>query len=64
MIALVLALVIVALDVWAVYGLLTSSAGASTKVLWVSGILLFPLIGPLVWQCAGPKGESIANAFR
>lgn len=63
MTALVL-LVVLALDIWAIYSLLTSPANTLAKGLWTVAILVFPLIGPLVWFLVGPKGEDVTIIFR
>ena len=64
LIAFALALVSVALDGWAVKGVLMSSADLHTKMWWVVSILLCPLIGALMWFCVGPKGGGVSRTFR
>ena len=49
-------LVILALDIWAIINVVNSGASGVAKVLWVLGIVIFPLVGFLVWLFAGPKG--------
>ncbi|MBE3638420.1 PLDc N-terminal domain-containing protein [Mangrovicoccus algicola] len=49
------ALILLALDIWAVYNVVLSSASTGRKVLWVLLILILPLIGFLIWIFAGPR---------
>lgn len=56
---LILGLVIVLLDAWAIIGLLQSTASNGTKAAWTIGILIFPLIGFFVWLMAGPRGRAV-----
>ncbi|MGB0659367.1 MAG: PLD nuclease N-terminal domain-containing protein [Mangrovicoccus sp.] len=48
------ALVLLALDIWALISILRSGLPLGHKVLWSLFVLLFPLIGFLVWLFAGP----------
>lgn len=56
---LIIGLVVLLLDAWAVIGTLQSSAPGGTKAAWVLGIVIFPLIGFFVWLMAGPKGRAV-----
>ena len=49
-------LVILALDIWAIYKIVTSSASGAAKVIWVLVIIILPVIGFIAWLIAGPKG--------
>lgn len=42
--------------VWAIVKVAKSSAGGLAKVLWILGLLIFPLVGLIVWLLFGPKG--------
>ncbi|CAM3851959.1 PLDc N-terminal domain-containing protein [Vreelandella rituensis] len=42
--------------IWAVVKVAKSSAGGVAKVLWILGLLIFPLVGLIVWLLFGPKG--------
>ncbi len=53
----ILGLVILALDIWAILNVLQSSSSTGAKVLWSLGIIVFPLIGVVVWLLAGPRGN-------
>jgi len=45
----------IVLAVWAIINILSSSASSGAKVLWTLFVLLFPLIGLIVWFLIGPK---------
>ena len=53
-----LGLVIVVLDVWAIYKILTSAASGLTRILWVLAIIILPVVGFIAWLVAGPSGPS------
>jgi len=48
-------LVILVLDIWAIINIFQSSSTTGKKVLWTLVILIFPLIGLIIWYFAGPK---------
>lgn len=50
-----LGLLHIILAVWAIINILTSSASNGAKILWTLFVLLFPLIGLIVWFFIGPK---------
>ncbi len=47
--------IVLVADIWAVINVLQSDASTGGKVLWTLGILLFPLLGFVVWVLAGPR---------
>jgi hypothetical protein len=49
------ALVIFALDIWAIASIFNSSVETTQKVLWIALVLFLPIIGLLIWYFAGPK---------
>ena len=51
-----LGLIWLVLVVYAVVKTVQSSAGTGAKVLWIVLILLFPLLGFILWLLLGPKG--------
>lgn len=51
------ALVIFALDIWAIINVLKSGAGGGAKVLWILLIILLPVLGLIIWAIAGPRGN-------
>lgn len=53
----ILGIVLLLLDIWAIVSLVQSSVSNGAKVLWALGIIIFPLIGFVVWLLAGPRGR-------
>jgi hypothetical protein len=51
-----LGLIWLVLVIWAIIKVANSPAGGGAKVLWILILLLFPLIGLIVWFFLGPKG--------
>lgn len=45
-------------DVYAIIKIVESNATALAKVLWILGVLLFPVVGLIVWFLAGPGGKN------
>lgn len=52
----ILGLLILILDIYAIYQILTSAATTGAKLLWTLLILLLPLVGFIIWLVAGPRG--------
>ncbi|MGM0703196.1 MAG: PLDc N-terminal domain-containing protein [Pseudomonadota bacterium] len=42
--------------IWAVVKVAKSGAGPVGKLLWILILLLFPVVGLIVWLLLGPKG--------
>jgi hypothetical protein len=42
--------------IWAIIKVANSPASGGVKILWILILLLFPLIGLIVWFFLGPKG--------
>ena len=42
--------------VWAIVKVAKSPAGAISKLLWIIVLLVFPLLGLILWLLLGPKG--------
>ena len=51
----ILGLIHLALVVWAAVSILGSSASQGAKVLWILLVLVFPVVGLIIWLVAGPK---------
>ena len=51
----ILGLIILILDIYAIYKVLTSGASTGAKVIWTLVILILPVIGLIAWFIAGPK---------
>jgi len=52
-----LGLIHLALVVWAGVSILGSVASTGSKVLWILLVLVFPVVGLLIWFLAGPKKD-------
>ena len=49
------ALIIFALDIWAIASIFNSKVETAQKALWIALVLFLPVIGLLIWYFAGPK---------
>lgn len=47
--------IILALDIVAIYNVLTSGLSTGKKALWIALILLLPLVGMILWFLIGRK---------
>ena len=47
-------LILLALDIYAIVRIVQSEAATIWKVLWILLILIFPLVGFLLWLFLGP----------
>ena len=54
-----LALIILVADIYAIYQVLTSGTSTLAKLLWTVGIIVFPVVGFIVWLIAGPRGAAV-----
>ena len=50
-----LGVIVFILDVYALYHVITSAATTGKKIIWCLGILIFPVLGFIVWYFAGPR---------
>lgn len=46
------------LVIWAVINIIGSSASGLAKILWCLFVIVFPLLGMIVWFFVGPKSSS------
>jgi succinate dehydrogenase/fumarate reductase cytochrome b subunit len=51
-------LIILALDIWAIFNVLKSGAETGKKILWVLLIVILPVLGLIIWAIAGPRGNT------
>lgn len=56
----IIGLLVLVANIYAIYQVITSGASTLAKVLWTLGILIFPVLGLIVWFFAGPKGRATA----
>ncbi len=52
-------LIVLAIDIYAIYQTLTSGASAVAKIIWTIVILALPVLGALAWLIAGPRGGAV-----
>ncbi len=52
-----LGLIHLALVVWAAVSILGSPSSNGAKVLWILLVLVFPVIGLIIWLIAGPRSS-------
>ncbi|AUZ46785.1 hypothetical protein [Pseudomonas orientalis] len=56
----VLAVVLLLLELWAINIVLRSTGGWETKGLWVVVLIFVPLLGLIAWAMFGPKRGATA----
>ena len=54
-----LGLIILIADIYAIIQVFKSGASGLAKILWTIGILIFPVVGFIVWLIAGPRGGNV-----
>ena len=50
-----LGLILLALNIWAGLNIVLSGSSMLTKVLWIVGIIILPIIGFIAWLFFGPR---------
>ena len=50
-------LIMLALAIWAIIATVQSNASTMAKVLWILLVLVFPIIGFIIWLIAGPRAR-------
>ena len=53
-------LLILILDIYAIYQVLTSGASTVAKLVWTLVILVLPVVGFIAWLIFGPRGASVS----
>jgi hypothetical protein len=54
----ILGIITLLLVIWALIGILQSSASPIEKLIWVIIILVIPLVGFLLWYLIGPGSKA------
>lgn len=54
----IIALLILVADIYAIIKIIQSSADTIKKILWILGVLIFPVVGLIVWYLAGPGSKT------
>ena len=52
--------ILLILNIYAIYQIITSGASTGGKLLWSLLILILPLVGFIIWLIAGPRGGSVS----
>lgn len=50
------AVIILLVDLWAIISVFRSDKTVGVKAAWAIGLIIFPVIGLIVWGVAGPRG--------
>ncbi|MEQ8348131.1 MAG: PLDc N-terminal domain-containing protein [Sneathiellaceae bacterium] len=51
----IIGILVLIADIYAIVKVVQSGASTLAKVLWILGIIIFPVIGFIVWLIAGPR---------
>jgi hypothetical protein len=51
-----LSLIWLVIVIWAILKVAKSGASTAVKVVWIIVLLIFPLVGFIIWLLFGPKG--------
>lgn len=54
----IIGLLILALDIWALFSVWTSGSSVGSKLIWSAVIIILPVIGLLLWFFMGPRGQT------
>ncbi|MEA3251249.1 MAG: PLDc N-terminal domain-containing protein [Pseudomonadota bacterium] len=52
----ILGLIWLFIIIWAIVKVAKSTASTLSKMIWILVLLIFPLVGLIVWLLFGPKG--------
>lgn len=48
--------VLILVDLWAIVSVFRSDKTDGVKVMWFLGIVIFPVLGLIIWALFGPRG--------
>ncbi|MGE1173051.1 PLD nuclease N-terminal domain-containing protein [Pseudomonas sp. BW7P1] len=51
-----MAVIILLIDLWAIISVFRSDKTVGVKAAWAIGLIVFPVLGLIVWGIAGPRG--------
>lgn len=54
--AIAVAVFILLVDLWAIVSVFRSDKSVGIKAAWALGLIIFPVLGLVVWGVAGPRG--------
>ena len=52
-----LGLLVLIANVYAIVKIFKSAASTGSKVIWIVVVLIFPVVGFIIWFLFGPKGD-------
>jgi len=52
-----LSIIWLAFTIYALIHILSSHASVGAKALWIVAILVFPIVGPILWFFLGPRNR-------
>ena len=55
----IIGIITLLLTVWALIGILQSTADGVTKLIWVIVVIALPIIGFIIWYVMGPGPKNI-----
>jgi hypothetical protein len=55
----IIGMLVLVLDIFAIVKIIQSPASGAEKILWILCVLLFPMVGMIIWFFAGPGGKKI-----
>lgn len=58
MFEIIIGMLILAANIWAIINIVQSGSSTGKKVLWVVAVLLFPVVGLIIWFLLGPKSAT------
>jgi hypothetical protein len=53
------AVIILLVDLWAIISVFRSDKTVGVKAAWAISLIIFPVIGLIVWGVAGPRGIKV-----
>jgi hypothetical protein len=56
-------ILVIGLDIFAIYNVWKNTKSDGVKIGWLIGIVIFPILGFLVWLFAGPKDQKRLPRF-
>ena len=49
--------IVLALNIWAIISIFSSSVSTGAKVVWTLLVLVLPILGFIIWLIAGPRAN-------
>ena len=52
-------LLVIALDIWAIFNIVQSPIANEKKLIWVIAVVVLPVLGLLLWFFIGPRDRQV-----